>query len=156
MSSSREPRHNTQANVHQKYSGDGQTTYEIMQTVTDKYEISQGLFAACPRPMTVMPMQKLFKYEKQGKTRQEPGKKHSGISDFLHSCWNHMEEGATDERARRESNERQNNLLQGGFLEYQGNTPHQRDGTHQEAASNNPGQGAHKSLGVVIIDMLTL
>ena len=58
-----------------------------------------------------------------------------------------MEQCATDQRTRRESNQRQKNTIERLLFQHERKTADQSNAAHQEAENNDPSQRRHTQLG---------
>lgn len=97
MCCSCKPGHDTQPDVDQEYSCYRQAAYEVVQGVAYENQIGQWFFAFGVGPVTVVPMQELFKGEKDGEARQDPDIKCGSVTHGGDASGYHVEEGTSDQ-----------------------------------------------------------
>ncbi len=97
MGSRRKPSHDAQPNINQECPRNCETANEIVQTISDEYQICEWFFAIRAGPMTVMPMQELFQRHKYCEPDQNPTVKYGSVPHLVNARRYHMKECATNQ-----------------------------------------------------------
>ena len=80
-----------------------------------------------------------------GEANQHPEVNGDSVTRLVHRSRDHVEQGAAQKRSRRQGNQRQNELFEGGLLEYQRYAANEGDTAHHDAAAHNPIEDAHRT-----------